>query len=224
MMKRHVLSLVVIPFLGVACGGSTKPPAPPPEPAPMSAAPPPAPAPAESDAGAAAPAASAPENTTPPAPAALDKPASTSTIGGTSISSVDPSAVVAAVKKMKWASDSTTAGGGTAGQYENIKFDIQKGKTKGYVEIVRPAQSPTASDTPVKAPADIKPDLKKDKAAIFYDEPADVLVAVSVEKKPYLARRILHKLVKKGKAAKKMKMKKAHHHGGGHHKGKKHKK
>jgi hypothetical protein len=216
MMKRHVLSLVVVPFLVVACGGSSKPPAPPPEPPPASAAPPPEPAPAEADAGAEA-AAEPAQPETPPAPAALNKPASESTIGGTSISSVDPGAVVDAVKKMKWAGDSTTAGGGTAGQYEDIKFDIQKGKDKGFVEIVRPAQSPTASDTPVKAPADMEADLKKDKAAIFYDDSADVLVAVSVDKKAYLAKQILGKLVKKAKAKPA-----AHHHGGGGH-GHKHK-
>lgn len=214
MIKRRVLSLVVLPFLLAACGGSSKPPEPPPEPPPAAAEPAPAPpASAATGAGGAGAGASAePENTAPPAPAALDKPASESTIGGTSISSVDPSAVVDAAKKMKWAGDTTSASGNTAGQYEDIKFDIQKGKNKGFIEIVRPATAPTASDSPVKAPADLEADLKKEKAAIFYDEPADVLVAVSVQKKPYLAKQILRKLVKKAKAKKKMKaMGKAKH-------------
>lgn len=142
-----------------------------------------------------------PEEDKPEMAPKLDKPKSASTIAGTSISELDGAALQEAVKKLGWANEGAAVGSMTMGSYESISYDIEKGKLKGKIEIVRPAAAPgEASSTTVTPLAEQKDSKEKEGSAVFYDEASEVLVAVTMtEGKPADAKKVLGKLVKKAK-------------------------
>jgi hypothetical protein len=188
-----VLSLLV----AVACGGGT-PPAenPPPEgtgEAPVAEAPP---VEDEAEQKAEEP---KPEEAKKEMAPKLDKPKSESTIAGASISEIDGAALQEAVKKLGWAKEGTAVMGMTMGSYEALNYEIEKGKLKAKIEIVRPAATPgELSSTTMVPPAEQKASKEKEGSAVFYDEASDVLVAVTMsEGKPADAKGVLGKLVKK---------------------------
>lgn len=129
----------------------------------------------------------------------LDKPKSESTIGGTSLSEIDGAALQEAVKKLGWAKEGQAVGSLVVGSYEALNYEIEKGKLKAKVEIVRPAASPgEVSSATMTPPAEQKASKEKEGSAVFFDEASDVLVVVTMtEGKPADAKGILGKLVKK---------------------------
>lgn len=193
MSIHRAFPLVSALFL-VACGGGT-PPAENPPPEGTAEAPVDEPPAAEEKSEEAPKAEEAKKEMAPK----LDKPKSESSIAGASISEIDGVALQEAVKKLGWAKEGNAVGSMTVGSYETLNYEIEKGKLKAKVEIVRPAASPgevsSASMTP---PAEQKASKEKDGSAVFYDEASDVLVAVTMsEGKPADAKGILGKLVKK---------------------------
>lgn len=177
-----------------ACGGS-----PPPEPTvaepPATAKPEPPPAPT---------ATTPPEEKKEPAPepepapappAAEAKPKSSAMISGVSLSDIDDKAMIAAVQKAGWAPPDVAVTGGTVGKYENFRFTIDKGGVTGFVELIRPAQTPTGSSASMMPPKDQK-SMREATSAIFFDEKADLLLVVNVEGKPAEAKKLLDKLLK----------------------------
>lgn len=207
MSIRTVLPVVSLSML-VACGGSN-PPAetPPSEPSKAAAEMPSQPAAEQPDdtGDKSAAATKTEEKQEEPKPAPLpklDKPASASTIAGKSISEVDSLAVQAEAKKLGWVKDGAAVGGGTIGQYEQFRFDIEKGKLKGYIEVVRPASNPTAaSGMSIVPPGELVSQREKEGAAVHHDPGSDVLVVVFVEGKPADSKKLLGQLVKAAKAA-----------------------
>lgn len=134
----------------------------------------------------------------------LDKPKSASTIGGKSISDVDGVAVQDQAKKLGWIKDAGAVGGGTLGSYEQFRFEIEKGKAKGFIEVVRPAANPTASGgSSITPPTELQSMRESEGAAVHLDPEADVIVIVSIEGKTAEAKKLLGQLVKIAKAAKK---------------------
>jgi hypothetical protein len=129
----------------------------------------------------------------------LDKPASESMLSGKSVSSIEGTDLQGALKKLGWAKDDSSVTGGKAGSYENLHIDIAKGKEKGYVEITRPASEPGEASSSGTSPSDQKEAKEKDGAAVYYDDSADVLVAVNVEGKSADAKKLLGQLVKVAK-------------------------
>jgi hypothetical protein len=125
----------------------------------------------------------------------LDKPKSDSTIAGKSISEADPTALQAEAKKLGWLKAEGGASPQVSGSYETIKFDIEKGKSKGYVEIVRPAAAPGAASGGGGTPAELK-SMREKEGAVHYDEASDVLVVVFVEGKQADAKKLLNQYVK----------------------------
>lgn len=162
----------------------------PPAPTPVASSPAPAPAP-------------------PPAP---PKPKSAATIGGTSITDVTGGAMVAELNKVGWVDKAVVVSGGALGAYESVRFDLKKGKEKGYCEIVRPVPgAPADKGSGMVPPKDQRADRDKE-GATYLDEVSDVLVVVVVEGNPKQAKKLIDGLVKapprpddpsKGKAPKK---------------------
>jgi hypothetical protein len=192
MSIHRAFPLVSALFL-VACGGGT-PPAENPPPEEMAEAPVEEPPPAEEKSEEAPP-----EEAKKEMAPKLDKPKSESTISGASISEIDGAALQEAVKKLGWAKDGNAVAGMTMGSYEALNYEIEKGKLKGKIEIVRPAAAPgEVSSTTMVAPSEQKAAKEGEGSAVFYDEASDVLVAVTMtEGKPADAKGILGKLVKK---------------------------
>jgi hypothetical protein len=188
-------SILVIGSFLAACGGTPPPPkaAPPVE----EAAPPPAsaPAPKAEDEEKSEPEKKPDEEGPPPEPPAPEKPKSTATIAGVSISDVEDKAVVAAVQKLGWAPEKVAISGGTIGKYENFRFGIAKGGLAGRIEVVRPAKSPSGSSASMMPPKEQKK-MNEGLGAVFLDETADVVVIVVVDDKPAEAKKLLDKLVK----------------------------
>lgn len=116
--SKAVIVLSVCSLL-VACGGTTPPPENPTPPEPKEE-PKPAVEPKEE------PKAEEPKKEeTPPPPAAPELPKSEATIGGVSISEIDPKALVAALQKAGWAPENVEINHGTVGKYENEKRSVR---------------------------------------------------------------------------------------------------
>src|SRR5262249_4232172 len=110
---------------------------------------------------------------------------------------VETSAIEDASGKLGWVSQG--GGGGRVGQYEAYRIDVKKGKDTGQIQIIRPTAKPLGGTSNMVPPKEQKGTFDADKAATFYDEAAEVLVAVKIEGKPAEAKKLLDKLVKKGK-------------------------
>jgi hypothetical protein len=203
MSIRNILVLSTSLVLG-ACGGGSKPPANP----DTSSTPPAGGEEAKSDipeegktADKGEAASKAEEKKEPATAPKIEKPPSESTIGGKSISEVDGAALTAEAKKLGWVKDGVSPNTNTTGSYESIKFDIEKGKQKGYVEIVRPAATPGAPGAGGQ-PSEVKALREKDGAAVHWDEASDVVVVVFIEGgKTADAKKILASYVKAAKKA-----------------------
>ena len=143
MTTRTVFPLLLC-CLFVACGGSAPPAeAPPTEPSQEKSDMPAEPAAEQPADNGAKPGASPPEAKKKDEPAPkLDKPKSASTIAGKSLSEVEGTATFDAAKKLGWAKDGGAVGGGTIGSYEQLRFDIEKGKLKGFVEARAAGREP----------------------------------------------------------------------------------
>ncbi|MBK7582137.1 MAG: hypothetical protein IPI67_18265 [Myxococcales bacterium] len=132
----------------------------------------------------------------------VEKPKSAAAIGGSSLSDVSGVAVQAEAKKLGWFRQDAAVGGGTMGVYEQFRFEIEKGKLKGFIELVRPAAKPTpAGSGGMVPPAELKDMREKEGAAVHFDEASDVVVIVSVEGKPADAKKLLGKLIKLANAS-----------------------
>lgn len=132
---------------------------------------------------------------------ALNKPKSKWTVGGKSVSEAQGDDIVAAFKKAGWVKDGVAFGNNVAGQYESGSLEIEKGKVKGTVTIVRPAATPVASSSPVSAPSTLSERANKDTSAFTYDEEGDVYVQVEITEggKAADAKKILDAVFKKAK-------------------------
>ncbi len=176
-------------LLLAACGSPPPPETPKaPEPAP---APPPAPE-AKPEPKAEEP----PPQDTPEAPPAAETPKSTATIGGVSISEIDPKTLIAAVQKAGWAPEDVQINHGTVGKFESIEFGILKGTDKGTFELVRRAAKPTGSSGSMMSPKD-QAKMREDRGAVFLDEQAEVVIMIVVDGKPAIAKKVLELVLKK---------------------------
>lgn len=137
-----------------------------------------------------------PPRETPEAPPPAEMPKSAATIGGVSISEIDPKTLVAAVQKAGWAPEDVQINHGTVGKFENIEFGILKGNDKGTFELVRRAANPTGSSGSAMSPKD-QAKLREDRGAVFLDEKAEVVIIVVVEGKPAIAKKVLDLVLKK---------------------------
>ena len=127
----------------------------------------------------------------------LDKPKSEATIAGKSLSELDDAGLSAELKKLGWVKEGAAVSGGTVGSYQSLSVDIEKGKAKGVVKIIRPAAEPgEASGTSIAPPSEQKAEREKEGAATELDEAADVLVIVQIEGKTADAKKLLAQLVK----------------------------
>jgi len=192
MARSKVVGVLSVCSLLVACGGATPPPeaAPPPEPA---AKEPPKPA---EEPKAEEPKKDEPKKDEPAAPPAPEMPKSAATIGGVSISEIDPKALVAAFQKAGWAPESVEINHGTVGKYENIEFGIMKGNDQGKFEMVRRAAVPTGSSGSAMPPKD-QAKMHEDKGAVYYDDKADVALWIVIDGKPAVAKKALDAVLKK---------------------------
>ncbi|MBK9001677.1 MAG: hypothetical protein IPM35_38640 [Myxococcales bacterium] len=188
--SKAVIVLSVCSLL-VACGGTTPPPENPTPPEPKEE-PKPAVEPKEE------PKAEEPKKEeTPPPPAAPELPKSSVTIGGVSISEIDPKTLVAAVQKAGWAPENVEINHGTVGKFESIEFGILKGTDQGKFNLVRRAAMPSGSSGSMMAPKDLAA-MHKDSAAVYLDEAADVVVWIKLDGgKPAVAKKALDSVLKK---------------------------
>lgn len=188
------LPLFALPLTLAACGGAPAPEPKAAEPAPTAApTPPPAPtatAPAEKKDDPPP----EPDPNPPPAPEP-EKPKSATMIAGTSLSDIDDKAMIAAVQKAGWAPPDVAVTGGTVGKYENFRFTIEKGGVTGFVELIRPAKTPTGSSASMMPPKDQKA-MREATSAVLYDDKADLLLVVNIDGKPAEAKKLLDKLLK----------------------------
>lgn len=138
----------------------------------------------------------------PTAPASTSKPASTLTIGGKSLSSLDVATLKAALEKAGYA----VVGPEEivpCGDSETLQLSVtKKGKPMGLFSLQRPTAKPDAcKGTPVKEAHDKwKPSTEGPKAknAIALDEAAGVLVAINLLKdEPGAAKKLLDALLAK---------------------------
>jgi hypothetical protein len=188
------MGLGVVACLLVACGGSTPPPEPPPkpaEPAPKAAPPPPVEAPKADEPKADEP---KPEAPAPPPPPELPK--SAATIGGVSISEIEPKGLVDALQKAGWAPEKVEINHGTVGKYENIQFGLLKGNDQGTFELVRRIPVPTGSSSSMMSPKD-QAKMKEGRGAVYLDEKAEVALWIIIDGKPAVAKKVLEALLKK---------------------------
>jgi len=125
-----------------------------------------------------------------------EKPKSTATVAGVSLSDIDAKAFVAEVQKLTWAPQDVAISGGTVGKYENFRFGIAKGNFTGFIEVIRPAKEPTGASASMMPPKDQKA-MREASSAVFLDETADILVVVNVDGKQAEAKKLLDKLIKK---------------------------
>lgn len=188
-MKRLVL--LSFAALSLAC---SKPPPPeePPPPAPVEE---PVPEPVKEE----------PKPEPPKPPEALKKPASPFQIGGKSISTVPCSEVATLVKKAGWIKpdDGAGCGGMTVGVYAADQITIEKGKVKGRLSLIRPAEKPTVPGSMTLVPPADQAAAQKDKKTAFamLDAEADVAVIVELEEpgKTSDGKKLVDALVKKAK-------------------------
>jgi hypothetical protein len=177
-----------------ACAGGPPPPAAEPKPAPA-----PAPAPEKEEPK---PTAEPPQNEpepkpepAPQAPPAPEKPKSKTLIGGVSISEISGEQLVAAMQKIGWAPQDVQITGGTVGKYENIRFGIAGPSAEGTFEIIRRAQTPTASSAGMMPPKD-QAAMKENVGAVFLDPDAEVAIIIVIDGKQAEAKKVLGKLLK----------------------------
>lgn len=191
MGMQKAFGVVALGSLLIACGGATPPPeAAKPEPAP-------APKPVVEEHKAEEPKQEEPKKEeAPPPPAAPEVPKSAATIGGVSISEIDPKALVAALQKAGWAPEEVEINHGTVGKYENIEFGIAKGTDKGTFEIVRRAAQPTGASGSMMGPKD-QAAMHENLGAVFLDSKSEVVVIVVVEGKQAVAKKVLELVIKK---------------------------
>ncbi|MDC3961859.1 hypothetical protein [Polyangium jinanense] len=187
--------------LGAACGGGTTPAPETPADAPA-AAPAPAPAPEPAPAAAPAPAADAEPSAKPaaaeaPKPAAdvvapLTKPASTYQIAGKSLSEIEQPDLREAFKASPWKTVDGTNSYFVEGVYEAHTFEVANGAKKARVRLVRPTKKPEKSNIANLTPRSlIDGDAAKEHGldefkgaaiGVIADEPADVILAIALEK------------------------------------------
>lgn len=193
MAHSRVIAVLSVCSLLVACGGATPPPESPT---------PPEPAPKEEPKPVEEPKAEEPKAEEPkkaeaaPPPAAPELPKSAATIGGVSISEIDPKSLVAALQKAGWAPENVEINHGTVGKYESIEFGLLKGNDKGTFEMVRRAATPSGSSGSMMAPKD-QAAMHEKVGAVYLDEKADVAVWVVIEGKPAVAKKVLESVLKK---------------------------
>jgi hypothetical protein len=199
MSIRNILILSTTLILG-ACGGGGKPPANPDTSSnPPGGEEPKSDMPEEGKTAEKGEGATKSEEKAEPATAPkIDKPPSESTIAGKSVSEIDGATVASEAKKLGWVKEAAPAGANTSGSYETLKLDIEKGKSKGFIEIIRPAANPGAPGSG-GAPSEVKAAREKDGAAVHYDEASDVLIVVMVEGKTADAKKLLAQFVKAAK-------------------------
>jgi hypothetical protein len=188
-MKRLVL--LSFAALSLAC---SKPP-PPPEPPPPAPVEEPVPEPVKEE----------PKPEPPKPPEALKKPASTFQVGGKSLSTVPCSEVAELVKKAGWIKADQAAGCATltVGVYSSDQIMLEKGKVKGKLALLRPAEKPTVPGSATMVPPADQVAALKDKKTAFgmLDADADVAVVVELEEpgKTSEGKKLVDGLVKKAK-------------------------
>ncbi|HVK70841.1 MAG TPA: hypothetical protein VM694_40580, partial [Polyangium sp.] len=165
------------------------------------ATPPPAAEPAPAATPTPAPAA---EPSTPQAPAAdaakpaadvptpLTKPASTHQIAGKSLSEIEQPDLREAFKASPWKTVDGTNTFFVEGVYESHSFDVANGKKKARVRLVRPTKKPDKSPIANLTPRSLidgdaakehgMDDFKGAAIGVIVDEPADVILAIALEK------------------------------------------
>ncbi|MDI3290253.1 hypothetical protein [Polyangium sp. 15x6] len=184
--------------LGVACGGGTTPAPETPADAPAAApAPAPAPEPAPAPAADAEPSAKAPAAAEAPKPAAeviapLTKPASTYQIAGKSLSEIEQPDLREAFKASPWKTVDGTNSYFVEGLYEAHTFEVANGAKKARVRLVRPTKKPEKSGIANLTPRSLidgdaakehgLDDFKGAAIGVVADEPADVILAIALEK------------------------------------------
>lgn len=192
MARSKAVVVLSVCSLLIACGGATPPPENPTPPEPKAE-----PKPAVEEPKAEEPKAEDPKKEeTPPPPAAPELPKSTATIGGVSISEIDPKTLVAALQKAGWAPEEVEINHGTVGKYESIEFGILKGNDKGTFEMVRRAANPSGSSGSMMGPKD-QAAMHEKLGAVYLDDKADVAVWVVIEGKPAVAKKVLDAVLKK---------------------------
>lgn len=100
------------------------------------------------------------------------------------------------MQKLKWAPPTVAISGGTVGKYADIRFGIQRGRSSGHIEIIRPAANPIPGTASMMAPKD-QAVMNQKMGAVYLDKDADVLITVVVDGNKSAAKRLLDKLVKK---------------------------
>ena len=196
-MHSRSLLVAALALVG-ACGGSATRTADPEPAASDASAPPPDVTPAAQTASTSTPT----EPAAPPSTPTSGKPASSSKIGGTSVSKVDIATVKAALEKAGYA----TIGPEeivTCGDVETLQLSVtRKGKPVGLISLQRPAAKPDdCKATPVKeAYEKWKPSAEgaQAKNAVTFDEAAGVLLAINLLKdEPGAAKKLMAALVTK---------------------------
>ncbi|MDI1483285.1 hypothetical protein [Polyangium sp. y55x31] len=189
--------LLATVVLGAACGGAATPAPETPADAPAAAAEPAAePAAPSTPAPEAAPTAKAPAAEA-PKPAAdvvapLTKPASTYQIAGKSLSEIEQPDLREAFKASPWKTVDGTNSYFVEGVYEAHTFDVENGAKKARVRLVRPTKKPEKSNIAnLTARSLIDGDAAKEHGmdefkgaaiGVVADEPADVILAIALEK------------------------------------------
>jgi hypothetical protein len=166
-MKR--LFLLSFAALSLACSKPPPPPEPPPPPPVEEAVP--------------EPVKEEPKPEPPKPPEALKKPASMFQVAGKSLSTVPCTEVAELVKKAGWikADQAAGCGGMTVGVYSADQIIIEKGKIKGKISLLRPAEKPTVPGSATMVPPAEQAAALKDKKTAFAMLDADADVAVIVE-------------------------------------------
>ncbi|MDI1435430.1 hypothetical protein, partial [Polyangium sorediatum] len=160
--------------------------------------PPPAaePAPAATPAPATEPSAPAPAaDAAKPAadvPTPLTKPASTHQIGGKSLSEIEQPDLREAFKASPWKTVDGTNTFFVEGVYEAHSFEVANGKKKARVRLVRPTKKPEKSPLANLTPRSLidgdaakehgMDEFKGAAIGVVVDEPADVILAIALEK------------------------------------------
>lgn len=135
----------------------------------------------------------------------LERPRSRFTIGGASLSDIEPSALVAALKKLGYKqAEEPTLSTNVAGLYEAVELGIEKGGAGMVVVLFRPTRQPVEPSPPYVA-STFEPknnaDITKDNPSLvaLYDDKGDVAVLVhaGVPERAARARALLDALVKR---------------------------
>lgn len=193
MERSKALGMVCVCSLLFACGGTAPPPESAPTPTPKEE-----PKPAAEESKKEEPKAEEPKKEEPPPAApAPEMPKSAATIGGVSISEIDPKTLVAAVQKAGWAPESVEINHGTVGKYESIEFGILKGNDQGKFNLVRKAAVPSGTSGSMMSPKD-QAKMYEASSAVYLDEKAEVVVWIKLDGgKPAVAKKALDAILKK---------------------------